>query len=234
MARTIMALAAAALLLSAASALAEKEADDAPANDCDAYGANSVDPQRKAPGVNFEELNAAVALPACEAAAKQYPDTTRFAYQLARAYHKANRFKDAAVWYQKAMDQNSPFAEAGLALLYLYGQGVPQDYSKAATMFRDAADKGVLGAQNVMGILYSNGWGVPQDEAQALVWYRKAAEGNAPNAEINLGIAYENGLGVEKNLDQAAMWYRKAADQGVNAAKKLLEDLETKRKAQTK
>ena len=234
MARRILPLAAAALLMTAAHAVTETPTD-APVTDCDTYGANSLDPQRKAPGVNFEELNAAVALPACEAAAKQYPQTTRFAYQLARAYHKANRFTDAAAWYQKAMDQGSAFAEAGLALLHLYGQGVPHDYATAAKLFRDAADKGVPGAQNVMGILYSNGWGVPQDKAQALAWYRKAAaESNAPNAEINLGIAYENGIGVEKDFDQAAMWYRKAADQGVNAARRMLEQLEAKRKAQAK
>jgi TPR repeat protein len=235
MIRRILAFAFVSLCLSADyGAAAEAKADNAPVVDCDTYGANSVDPDRKAPGVNFVELNAAIALPACEAAAQQYPDSTRFIYQLGRAYHKANRFADAAAWYQKAMERGSPFAEAGLALLYMTGQGVAQDYSKAATMFREAADKGVLGAQNAMGILYSKGWGVPQDNVQAIVWYRKAAEGNAPNAEINLGIAYENGLGVEKNLDQAAAWYRKAADQGIDVAKKMLEDVEAKIRSQAK
>ena len=187
MIRKIFVMASLGLYLAANHALAQTTTENAPVTDCDTYGANSVDPQRKTPGVNFVELNAAVALPACEAAAQQYPDSTRFMYQLGRAYHKANRFADAAAWYQKAMEHSSAFAEAGLALLYLYGQGMTQDYSKAATMFRDAADKGVLGAQNVMGILYSNGWGVPQDEAQALVWYRKAADQGVNAAKKLLG-----------------------------------------------
>jgi len=40
--------------------------------DCDKYAADGLDPQRKAAGVDFENMNVALAFPACEGAVLQY------------------------------------------------------------------------------------------------------------------------------------------------------------------
>ena len=210
------------------------QADDAPVTDCDTYAANSLDPQRKAPGVNLIELDPKLAIPACESALQKYPDSARFMYQLGRGYHRSDNFATAALWYGKAMEHGSAFGEAALALLYMTGQGVPKDMSKAADMTRDAAQKGVVIAQNALAYMYANGIGVAKDNDQALVWYRKAAEQGAPNAQLSLGIAYEEGAGVKQDLEQAAMWYRKAAAWGLEDAKKRLAVVEAKQKSQAK
>jgi TPR repeat protein len=210
------------------------QADDAPVTDCDTYAANSLDPQRKAPGVNLIELDAKLAIPVCESALQKYPDSARFMYQLGRGYHRSDNFATAALWYGKAMEHGSAFGEAALALLYMTGQGVPKDMAKAADMTRDAAEKGVVIAQNALAYMYANGVGVAKDADQALVWYRKAAEQGAPNAQLSLGIAYEEGAGVTQDLAQAAMWYRKAAAWGLDDAKKRLAAIEAKQKSQAK
>lgn len=210
------------------------QADDAPVTDCDTYAANSLDPQRKAPGVNLIELDPKLAIPACESALQKYPDSARFMYQLGRGYHRSDNFATAALWYGKAMEHGSAFGEAALALLYMTGQGVPKDMAKAGDMTRDAAEKGVVIAQNALAYMYANGIGVAKDADQALVWYRKAAEQGAPNAQLSLGIAYEEGAGVKQDLEQAAMWYRKAAAWGLDDAKKRLAGVEAKQKSQAK
>jgi TPR repeat protein len=207
---------------------------DAPVTDCDTYAANSLDPQRKAPGVNLIELDAKLAIPACESALQKYPDSARFMYQIGRGYHRSDNFATAALWYGKAMEHGSAFGEAALALLYMTGQGVPKDMAKAADMTRDAAEKGVVIAQNALAYMYANGVGVAKDNDQALIWYRKAAEQGAPNAQLSLGIAYEEGAGVTQDLEQAAMWYRKAAAWGLDDAKKRLAGVEAKQKSQAK
>lgn len=210
------------------------QADDTPVTDCDTYAANSLDPQRKSPGVNLIELDPKLAIPACESALQTYPDSARFMYQLGRGYHRSDNFAAAALWYGKAMEHGSAFGEAALALLYMAGQGVPKDMSKAADMTRDAAEKGVVIAQNALAYMYANGIGVAKDNDQALVWYRKAAEQGAPNAQLSLGIAYEEGAGVKQDLEQAAMWYRKAAAWGLEDAKKRLAGVEARQKSQAK
>ena len=63
-------------------------AQDAPITDCDTYAANDQDPQRKANGVPLAKLNPAVAVSACEAAVRQFPNSGRLVYQLGRAYYK--------------------------------------------------------------------------------------------------------------------------------------------------
>ena len=210
------------------------QADDAPLTDCDTYAANSLDPQRKAPGVNLIELDSKLAIPACESALQTYADSARFMYQLGRGYHRSDNFAAAALWYTKAMERGSAFGEAALALLYMTGQGVPKDMARAVDMTRDAAEKGVVIAQNALAYMYANGVGVIHDNNQALVWYRKAAEQGAPNAQLSLGIAYEEGAGVKQDLEQAAMWYRKAAAWGLDDAKKRLAGVEAKQKSQAK
>lgn len=45
-------------------------AQEAPVTDCDKYAASEFDPQRKATGVPFDEVNAALAVPACESAVR--------------------------------------------------------------------------------------------------------------------------------------------------------------------
>jgi TPR repeat protein len=234
MLRNVVTLALLALCLSAAAARAQSKADDAPVTDCDKYAANSLDPQRKAPGVTLVALNAALAMPACEAAVQKYPDSARFMYQLGRAHHKSDNFATAALWYKTAMQHGSGFGEAAYGLMLMDGQGVQKDIAKAVPLFRDAADKGVVIAQNALGYLYGQGIGLPKDTALSLAWYRKAAEQGAPNAQLNLGIAYEEGNGVKQDLAQAAMWYRKAAAFGIGEAKKRLGALEAKMKSLSK
>jgi TPR repeat protein len=230
--RSAVALAFVALCLSITQARAQT--GDAPVTDCDTYAANSLDPQRKAPGVNLIELDAKLAIPACESALQKYPDSARFMYQIGRGYHHSDNFATAALWYGKAMEHGSAFGEAALALLYMTGQGVPKDMAKAADMTRDAAEKGVVIAQNALAYMYANGVGVAKDNDQALIWYRKAAEQGALNAQLSLGIAYEEGAGVTQDLEQAAMWYRKAAAWGLDDAKKRLAGVEAKQKSQAK
>ena len=234
MLRSACATALLALCLSAGAASAQGNTDGAPVTDCDKYAANSLDPDRKAPGVSLIALDAARAMPACEAAVQNYPDSARFMYQLGRAHHKSDNFATAALWYKTAMQHGSGFGEAAYGLMLMDGRGVPKDMAKAVSLFRDAAGKGNVIAQNALGYLYDKGIDLPQDRAFSLTWYRKAAAQGAPTAQLALGIAYEEGKDVKRDLAQAAMWYRKAAAFGIAAAKKRLAAVEAKLKAHAK
>ena len=63
--------------------------------DCDKYAASRLDPQRKAAGVDLDKIDLALAVPACEQAVRQFPVGLRLAYQLGRAYEKANKLTAA-------------------------------------------------------------------------------------------------------------------------------------------
>jgi TPR repeat protein len=54
----------------------------------------------------------------------------------------------ALFWYQKAAAQGYADAQANLALMYIEGQGVPQDYGIATEYLSRAAEQGHVGAQH--------------------------------------------------------------------------------------
>jgi len=49
-----------------------------------------------------------------------------------------------------AKEQGDAKAQYELGLLYVYGDGIPQDYTKATELFSKAAEQGYADAQNVI------------------------------------------------------------------------------------
>ena len=84
-------------------------------------------------------------------------------------------------------------AQYYVAMMYLRGQGVEQDYGEAAQWFRKAAERRIKQAQFRLAELYMQGRGVPRDYEYAYAWYRTGAEhehkksiGALPSARENL------------------------------------------------
>lgn len=126
--------------------------------------------------------------------------------------------KKLASWLEERVKNGDAASQYRLGVLYVQGQGVPQDYQRAGTLFRAAAEAGVPEAEYNVAVMYNEGMGMPRDLTQAVFWYQKAAaQGNA-NAAFNLGVAYANGSGVEQNMEEAARWFRRAGSQGVTNA----------------
>jgi len=189
-------------------------AQEAPLTDCDTYAASDQDPQRVTAGISVDKLNPTLAIPACEAALRQYPNNNRLAYQLSRAYQKAENFEAALPLTRKAAAQGYAAAQYNLGAMYANGQGVQQDWAQAIAWYRKAADQGSAPAEHNLGVSYQNGQGVSRDYAQAAAWYRKAAEQGLAVAQANLGVMYATGEGVPQDDAQAIVWFRKAAEQG--------------------
>jgi TPR repeat protein len=191
---------------------------DAPSTDCDTNLASRQSPQREAGDGSSLKINTDLAISACEAAVRQFPNSARLSYQLGRAYYGAKNYDAALAQFRKAADSGNAAGQALLGAMYGNGQGVQQNYAQAVAWSRKAADQGLALAQTNLGIMYEKGQGVPQDYTQALAWYRKAADQGYATAQFGLGTMYQNGEGMPQDYAQAVAWYRKAADQGYVAA----------------
>jgi hypothetical protein len=115
--------------------------------------------------------------------------------------------------YQTALREWRPLAEQGdaaaqynLALVYMGGEGVPQDYAEAVKWYRLAVEQGHASAQYNLGLMYEDGEGVLQDYAEAVRWYRLAVEQGHASAQYNLAVHYKNGEGVLQSNVMAHMW----------------------------
>lgn len=123
-------------------------------------------------------------------------------YELATLNFKegGTRYGEALKWYQQAAkeggrkipnnflfnDLDLAFESDGaatvqsqyqLALIYLKGLGVPQDYSEALHWFRKAAEHGHMGAQLQLGQMYATGQGTAANKIMAHMWLNLAATG---------------------------------------------------------
>jgi hypothetical protein len=109
-------------------------------------------------------------------------------------------------------------AQRLVGLLYEYGQGVPQDISRATDWYRKAAKNGDADGQPFLGIMYAKGQGVAQSDEQAVLWFQNAAAQDSAKAYSLLGDMYSWGRGVQKDDQKATDSYRKAVELNSKAA----------------
>ena len=86
------------------------------------------------------------------------------------AYQRGDYATAYKLWKLLA-DQGDALAQGLVAVMYDYGQGVPQDYAEAVKWYRKAADQGKANAQFNLGFMYGYGQGVPQDYVEAHKWF---------------------------------------------------------------
>ncbi|HEX5397629.1 MAG TPA: tetratricopeptide repeat protein, partial [Verrucomicrobiae bacterium] len=109
-------------------------------------------------------------------------------------------------------------AQANLAMMYLNGDRVEQNYTEAVKWLRRAAEQGDVNSEYNLGVCFAEGKGVPKDYSNAMSWYQKAAEAHSAKAMVNLGMMYFQGKGVAQNGTNALVWFQKAADEGLPVA----------------
>ena len=100
-------------------------------------------------------------------------------YALAKVLHEQGRTSEAISWYKQAAEGGNPFASYQFGKLYLAGEGVPKDVSKAVECLTEAAEQGNSQSQYILGKLYLLGNEVEQDREVAVQWLTLvAAQGN--------------------------------------------------------
>lgn len=150
------------------------------------------------------------------------------ALQVAYDYSDAKNYKEAAKWYQIAINYGNVHAKNNLAILYNEGRGVPKDMKKAMQLYHDAAQEGDFMAYYNIGQVFEFGEYGEQSYTKAFEHYLIAAQHGNGCALNDLGMFYAAGTGVPADTTQATKWLEKAADFGLNNANVLTEPLTKK------
>jgi len=90
-----------------------------------------------------------------------------------RAYAAQNYVLSAEIFARLA-EQGDPRAQTYLGVMYLRGQGVPQNFDAAAFWLHIASETGQPEAQYFLGLMYDKGQGVAQDFVVAHAWLNLA------------------------------------------------------------
>ena len=113
-------------------------------------------------------------------------------YALGRLLETQMRTEEAVAWYEKAAAQGNHHAAYRLGKLYLQGEQVPKDVTKALEYLTASAKEGSPFAQYTLGKLYLMGKDVEQDREKAYRWFEMAAEQGNPYARSFLEHAGES------------------------------------------
>tara|TARA_B110000238_G_C16095117_1_gene425721 strand:- start:344 stop:958 length:615 start_codon:yes stop_codon:yes gene_type:complete len=139
----------------------------------------------------------------------------------ANAYRKGDYETALKVWRPLA-EQGDDRAQSNMALMYVKGQGVDQDFIEAFRLYHLAAEQGNAYAQYNLGQMYRKGYHATdgqdyqdvQDYEIAQKWYHLAAKQGNVAAQVHLGMLYAYGLGVIEDKLFAYMWWNSAASRG--------------------
>ena len=103
----------------------------------------------------------------------------RSQYALGTLLWEQGRIEEAIGWYTQAADAGSRTAQYHLGKLYLQGEVISKDVTKAIEYLTAAAEQGHQYAQYALGKLYLAGDEISQDREQAAYWLsQSAAQGN--------------------------------------------------------
>ena len=100
-------------------------------------------------------------------------------YALGKLLQSQKRMEEAASCYEKAAMQGNSYAAYQLGKLYLQGEQVPKDVTKALEYLSQSTEQGNQYAQYALGKLYLMGEEVAQDRERAYRWLSESAfQGN--------------------------------------------------------
>ena len=113
-------------------------------------------------------------------------------YALGILLQEQGRTEESMTWYKQAAETGNQSAQYRLGKLYLQGEMVPQDISKAVKCLTAAAEQGNQYAQYALGKLYLNGDETIPDKDQAAYWLAQAATQGHRYAQFLLNHQNEN------------------------------------------
>lgn len=108
-------------------------------------------------GVQLSSINISQAQNACRRAIAAFPSEPRFFFELARVYHAAKDYDQAARYYRKAADMGHASATFQLGYWYELGLGVLKDEAESVRLYRKAAGLGDKYAISAVQRIEQNG-----------------------------------------------------------------------------
>ena len=126
--------------------------------------------------------------------------------ELMQNYYNERKYKKSLELARELIAMGVSFAKVLLGTLYMHGQSVKKDTSKALKIWTEAAKEGVPNAQFNLGITYINGTikNIPLDVSKSIKYLEMASNNNHPEACFTLGQIYSDGKHIES--DHSLAW----------------------------
>lgn len=198
--------------LAALTAGAAQAQDSTPVTECDTLAAHPADPNKVAPGAQWDIMDGRAAVRACQNATAQYPQSLRLRFQLARALLRAQRRDDAVPLLMDVAEKGYLIAYSNLGGMYLFDLGNP---TEALKWFQRGTQAGDEASQYHLAEMYMEGTGVPQNMAEAIRLFTPSAEKSTAVSLYKIGDIYARGdHTVPRDYTKALQYLQRAAGVG--------------------
>ena len=111
-----------------------------------------------------------------------------------------------------------PCAQFLMGNIYLKGEGVKQDLTRAFGWFHQSAIQNYVNSQHMIGVFYLRGWGRRSNTTQAISWLQKAVDQNCSHSLALLASIYLKNNPRTKNVSKGLELLHKAAQNGSEIA----------------
>ena len=128
----------------------------------------------------------------------------------------------AAKLFEAAAKKGHPQAHYNLGLLFLTGDGKPENPHRAFLHLRFAAQQGLAAAQYDLAALYQRGHGVDPNAYEAARWLRTAAASGLAVAQYEYAVALLSGRGFNADRPRVLDYLKAAAKSGFAGAQNRL------------
>lgn len=158
------------------------------------------------------------AAPSAAAAAPPAPPPASTALNAGNAAYARKDYAIAAAQFAKSCDAGAVEACGSLGEMYLSGEGVTANVTRAAPLLAKACDARFAKACGTLGRLYERGSGVTKNKALAFKFYTIACNTSEISFCNDLGGLYESGegTGAGPNVGQSEALYKKACDASIS------------------
>ena len=93
-------------------------------------------------GIDFEEIDVAKALPACEADYAKNANSPRLMHNYAKTLERSGKLAEAVALYRKSAERGYDWAQVYLATAYMEGTGVAADMAEGVAWLRKSFEQG--------------------------------------------------------------------------------------------
>jgi len=134
---------------------------------------------------------------------------------------------ESVYWFNKAADQNDPYALFMLGSFAEQGIGEKADKKKALKFYMKSAQLGFPKAQYNLAMYYAgNNDTKEEDSDMAYLWLRKAALQDDPLAQKEVGFYCIMGEGTKQNYSYGLNWLSMSKEKGEPEAAEFLDKMQ--------
>ena len=129
-------------------------------------------------------------------------------------YHRENGLLEVLItkvqWIQKNAELGNADCQYQLAMMYIYGNDVPEDNTLAFNLLKKASAQNHIEATYNLAICYHYGHGTEIDLKTAFQLYLNCANAGYGKGMVLIGRFYNRGIYVSRDCKKAEYWLNKA------------------------